>query len=113
MKQLFALVLTFLALTPATSFCGERLTPTNSVVIDNFSFTPQTLVVPAGTKVTWINRDDVPHTVVGVDKQFKSRPLDTDESFSFTFTAPGTNTYFCSIHAHMTGTVVVVGSAAR
>jgi len=107
------LVLVMMALVPATSFSGEKPKDPNTVVIENFSFSPQILVIPAGTKVTWINRDDVPHTVVSVDKLFKSSPLDTDDVFSFTFAAPGTNAYFCSIHAHMTGTIVVVGPAAH
>jgi plastocyanin len=77
------------------------------VKIDNFSFTPQTLTVPAGTKVTWINKDDVPHTVRSNDKTIKSRVLDTDDQFSYTFSTPGTNSYFCSIHPHMTGKIIV------
>ena len=85
-------------------------TPTPSPVevkIDNFSFGPQSITVPAGTKVTWKNRDDIPHTVVSTDHVFKSKVLDTDESFSFTFDKPGTYPYFCSVHPKMTGTVVV------
>lgn len=77
------------------------------VKIDNFSFGPATLTVAAGTTVTWTNRDDIPHTVVSDDKIFKSKVLDTDEKFSFTFTKPGTYGYFCSIHPKMTGKVVV------
>ena len=77
------------------------------VKIDNFSFGPATLTVAAGTTVTWSNRDDIPHTVVSDDKAFKSKVLDTDEKFSFTFTKPGTYGYFCSIHPKMTGKVVV------
>ena len=77
------------------------------VKIDNFSFGPATLTVPAGTTVTWTNRDDIPHTVVSDDKVFRSKVLDTDEKFSFTFTKPGTYPYFCSIHPKMTGKVVV------
>src|SRR6266404_4399900 len=77
------------------------------VKIDNFSFGPATLTVAAGTTVTWTNRDDIPHTVVSDDKVFKSKVLDTDEKFSFTFTKPGTYGYFCSIHPKMTGKVVV------
>ena len=77
------------------------------VKIDNFSFGPATLTVAAGTTVTWTNRDDIPHTVVSDDKVFKSKVLDTDEKFSFTFTKPGTYPYFCSIHPKMTGKVVV------
>lgn len=78
------------------------------ITIDNFSFAPATLTVPAGTEVTWVNHDDIPHTVVSEDKTtFKSRPLDTDEKFSFKFAKPGTYTYFCSIHPKMTAKVVV------
>ena|ERR1700676_821115 len=77
------------------------------VKIDNFSFGPGTLTVPAGTTVTWTNRDDIPHTVVSDDKVFKSKVLDTDEKFSYTFTKPGTYGYFCSIHPKMIGKVVV------
>jgi plastocyanin len=77
------------------------------VKIDNFSFGPQTLSVPAGTTVTWTNRDDIPHTVVSTDGVFKSKVRDTDEKFSYTFTAPGTYSYFCSIHPKMTGKIVV------
>ena len=77
------------------------------VRIDNFSFGPTEVTVMAGTTVTWTNHDDIPHTVVSTDKVFKSKVLDTDEKFSFTFTAPGTYPYFCSIHPKMTGKVVV------
>ena len=77
------------------------------VKIDNFTFGPADLTVPAGTTITWANRDDIPHTVVSTDKVFKSKVLDTDEKFSFTFDTPGTYPYFCSIHPKMTGKVVV------
>ncbi len=78
------------------------------ITIDNFSFGPQMLTVPAGTQVTWVNHDDIPHTVVSEDLvTFRSRALDTDESWSFTFTKPGTYTYFCSLHPKMTAKVVV------
>jgi plastocyanin len=77
------------------------------VKIDNFSFTPQTLEIAAGAVVTWTNHDDVPHNVVSTDKIFKSKTMDTDEKFSYTFTKPGTYKYFCSIHPRMTATVVV------
>ena len=80
----------------------------NMVVIDNFSFRPQTLTVAAGTKVTWVNHDDVPHTVVSTDKKtFVSSALDTDEKFIHAFTTPGTNDYYCSVHPHMKGRVIV------
>jgi plastocyanin len=77
------------------------------VKIDNFSFGPAMITVAAGTTVTWTNRDDIPHTVVSDDKRFKSKVLDTDEKFSYTFDKPGTYPYFCSVHPKMTGKVVV------
>jgi len=77
------------------------------VRIDNFSFSPTSLVVKAGTQITWTNRDDIPHTVVEEDKVFQSRVLDTDEKFMFTPTKPGTYTYYCSLHPKMTGKVIV------
>ena len=77
------------------------------VKIDNFVFGPQELTVAVGTTVTWTNHDDIPHTVVSTDKLFKSKVLDTDETFSFTFDKAGTFPYFCSIHPKMTGKVVV------
>lgn len=77
------------------------------VKIDNFSFLPPTLDIKAGTKVTWTNADDIPHTVVSDEKIFKSKALDTDEKFSFTFDKPGTYPYFCSLHPKMTAKVVV------
>ncbi|HET7021476.1 MAG TPA: cupredoxin family copper-binding protein [Xanthobacteraceae bacterium] len=77
------------------------------VEIDQFAFVPQRITVKAGTTVTWINEDDAPHTVASSNKLFKSKALDTGDKFSFTFTTPGTYAYFCSVHPHMTGTVVV------
>lgn len=79
----------------------------NDVKIDNFTFGPGTLTVAAGTTVTWTNRDDIPHNVVSTDGVFKSKVVDTDEKFSYTFAKPGTFPYFCSIHPRMTGKVVV------
>jgi plastocyanin len=82
--------------------------PQVEVKIDNFTYMPATLTVAVGTTVKWINRDDIPHTVVSEDKTtFKSKALDTDESFSFTFDKPGIYPYFCSIHPKMTAKVVV------
>jgi|SRR5277367_6792610 plastocyanin len=79
------------------------------VKIDNFSFGQMEITVPVGTTVTWTNRDDIPHTVVSTDEPrlFKSKALDTDEKFSFTFDKAGTYSYFCSIHPKMTAKVVV------
>src|SRR5512136_557657 len=77
------------------------------VKIDNFTFAPATVTVAVGTEVTWTNRDDIPHTVVSEDKAVKSKVLDTDEKFTYTFTKPGTCSYFCSLHPKMKGTIVV------
>jgi plastocyanin len=80
-----------------------------SVVIDNFTFTPATLTVKAGTRVTWKNEDDIPHTVVSDETPplFRSKALDTDDSYSTVFDKPGTYRYFCGLHPHMQGTIVV------
>src|SRR5437773_5468623 len=78
------------------------------IEIKDFHFTPQILTVKSGEKITWINRDEEPHTVVSVEKQFKkSVALDTDQEFTITAGTPGTYTYFCSVHPRMTGTIVV------
>ena len=77
------------------------------VKIDNFSFNPATLTVAVGTTVTWTNRDDIPHKVVSSDNVFKSKALDTDEKFSYTFSKTGRYPYFCSLHPKMTGKIVV------
>ncbi len=117
MKNLVRVVVFALLLVAAFSLAvvkGETAHPNSqtaassvAVKIDNFSFGPQSITVSPGTKVTWTNRDDIPHTVVSTDGAFKSRVLDTDESFSFTFDKPGNYGYFCSIHPKMTGAVVV------
>ena len=81
----------------------------SQIVIDNFAFEPATLTVAAGTTVTWLNKDEEPHTVMSADPQvsFKSPALDTNDKFTFVFAKPGTYKYFCTIHSHMVGTVVV------
>lgn len=78
-----------------------------SIVIQNYTFSPETLTVMAGTTVTWVNHDQVPHTVVEKDQQFHSSALDTDDRYSFTFTTPGVYPYFCTLHPTMTGTITV------
>jgi plastocyanin len=78
-----------------------------AVKIDNFVFGPQAITVPVGTTVTWTNSDDIPHTAVSTDGMFKSKVMDTDEKFSYTFTKAGTYSYYCSVHPKMTGQVVV------
>jgi Icc protein len=90
-----------LAATPDANTSGAE------IKIDNFTFTPQIVTVKVGTKITWTNSDDIPHTVVSSDSSFRSKTLDTDEKFSFTPTKPGSYSYFCSIHPKMTATVVV------
>jgi plastocyanin len=77
------------------------------VKIDNFAFTPAELTVPVGTTVTWVNRDDTPHTVVDKNKAFRSKPLDTKDSFTFTFASAGTFDYVCSLHPNMSGKIIV------
>lgn len=78
------------------------------IEIKDFAFNPQTITVKSGEKITWINRDEEPHTIVSVEKQFKkSSALDTDQEFTITAGAPGTYTYYCSVHPKMTGTIVV------
>jgi len=79
------------------------------VVIDNFTFSPATLTVAAGTRVVWTNHDDIPHTVVSAVSPplFKSKALDTDDTFSNVFDKPGSYGYFCGLHPHMQGTIVV------
>lgn len=86
---------------------AQQKTETAEVKIDNFSFGPAELTVRAGSTVTWTNRDDIPHTVRSTDGVFKSKVLDTDEKFSFTFSKAGTYPYFCSIHPKMTAKVIV------
>jgi plastocyanin len=76
------------------------------VMIDNFTFAPNELKLKVGDSVTWTNHDDIPHTVVSAGK-FRSKTLDTDDSFTFTFTAAGDYRYFCSLHPHMTGMIKV------
>ncbi len=85
----------------------ERNNGSGQVTIESFMFAPQNLTIRAGTTVTWTNKDDVPHTVVSSTKKFRSGVLDTDGKFSFTFNNPGTYEYFCSVHPHMTGRVIV------
>jgi plastocyanin len=77
------------------------------VRIANFTFDPPTLSIKAGTTVTWVNADDIPHVVSEKDGKFRSSALDTDETFAQTFTAAGAVEYFCAIHPRMTGKIIV------
>ena len=92
---------------------GQAQNAPVAVSIDNFTFNPQKLTVKAGTTVTWTNKDDIPHAIAAVNKQFKSKTLDTGDGYAFTFTTPGSYEYFCSLHPHMTGTVVVEAAAGE
>ena len=85
----------------------EAQDATKAVTIDNFTFTPPELTVAVGTTVKWVNHDDIPHSVVNKDKVFRSKALDTDDSFSYTFASAGTFEYFCGLHPHMTGKIIV------
>ena len=83
--------------------------PVQHVKIDNFSYEPRSVTIAPGTKVVWTNRDDVPHTATSTakPKAFDSRTLDTDQSFEFVFTKPGTYEYYCAVHPKMTATIIV------
>jgi plastocyanin len=103
---MFAMLL-LLAGSPSVRANDHSSAAVAAVKIDNFVFGPQTLTVPLGTTVTWTNSDDIPHTSVSTEGVFKSKVLDTDEQFSYTFTKPGTYPYYCTSHPKMTGKVVV------
>jgi plastocyanin len=77
------------------------------VTIDNFTFKPDVITVPVGTKIEWVNDDDIPHTVAETQGKFLSPALDTEDKYSFTFVSAGTYEYFCSLHPHMKGKVIV------
>jgi plastocyanin len=81
--------------------------PANQITISEYMFMPATLNVGIGTKVTWVNHDEVPHTIVDTDKAFHSAALDTDDTYSYTFTKPGTYHYFCTLHPKMVATIIV------
>jgi plastocyanin len=89
---------------PAAAASGRR-----QIAIDNFAFVPATVTVAAGTEIIWVNHDEEPHTVNSIDTAaaFKSPALDTGDKFTFVYTKAGRYTYFCSIHPHMVGTIIV------
>jgi plastocyanin len=101
----FLLAASFLGVTHVLG--GAALAENPTVKIEDFTFSPPSLTVKIRTAVTWLNKDDIPHTVVSKTRMFKSKALDTGDSFSFTFNEAGTYEYFCSLHPHMTGTIVV------
>jgi plastocyanin len=93
----------------ATMAMPDHESMEKQIVIDNFTFDPPEVAIPAGTRVTWLNRDDVPHTATSTAKPraFDSGPLDTDQKYSFTFTSAGVYEYFCAVHPRMTGRITV------
>ena len=103
-----SLFVTSLALGQSQKEVSVTDSKNNQIEIKDFHFTPEVITVKSGEKITWINHDEEPHTIVSVEKQFKKSPaLDTDQQFSVTAGAPGKYTYFCSVHPKMTGTIVV------
>jgi plastocyanin len=106
MPVLIGMLLLF-AGSPSVTATDQPSAAKAEVNIDNFVFGPQTITVTVGATVTWTNKDDIPHTSVSTEGLFKSKVLDTDEKFSYTFTKAGTYSYYCTIHPKMTGTVVV------
>ena len=96
-----------LAMSSAQATDENRIGHTDEIKIDNFSFGPQVLTTTTGSVIKWTNHDDIPHNVVSAQNKFSSPVLDTDQSFSFKFSEPGSYPYFCKIHPKMTGTVVV------
>jgi plastocyanin len=95
-----------LILHPTRAKSEDKTSPLE-VRVDNFTFGPDTLTVPVNSTVTWVNKDDVPHVIASTDGVFKSKALDTDDKYSYTFTKAGTYPYFCSIHPKMVGKIVV------
>ena len=101
-----ALALGVAALGAGPAAAGKA--PEAKVEIKHFAFAPEVLTVTAGTRVVWTNRDDEPHIVVSAGNRFaSSKAMDTDETYATVFDKPGTYAYFCSIHPHMVGTVIV------
>jgi plastocyanin len=105
-----ALLVAFAAiavLQPTRARSEEAKSSPTEVRVDNFSFGPETLTVPTNSTVTWLNKDDVPHVIASDEGLFKSKALDTDDKYSYTFTKAGTYSYYCSIHPKMVGKIIV------
>lgn len=106
-------VITLLAVVALLLANPDRASGQNSganaseVKVDNFTFTPETLTVAVNSTVTWVNKDDIPHVIASNDGVFKSKALDTDQKYSYTFTKAGTYPYYCSVHPKMVGKIVV------
>ncbi len=104
--KIFILAMTVLIVSP-TIVMAEEAPKSATIVIKDFDFSPMDVTIAAGGSVTWTNRDGEPHTVVSLDGSFRSHALDQDDSFTFTFSKPGTYAYLCSIHPKMRATVTV------
>ncbi|MDG3443908.1 cupredoxin domain-containing protein [Nitrospirillum amazonense] len=107
--------LMFAARVAAVLFCaltGQAQAETVEIRIDNFTFSPAEVHVAPGTTIVWINADDIPHAVAANDKSFRSKVLDTEEKYSRTVAGLGTIDYFCSLHPHMTGRIIVDGNGS-
>ena len=102
-----SLALAALLVLHPTGAKSEAAVSPMEVRVDNFTFGPDTLTVPVNSTVTWINKDDVPHVIASNDGLFKSKALDTDDKYSYTFSKAGTYSYYCSIHPKMVGKIVV------
>ncbi|HKV49146.1 MAG TPA: cupredoxin family copper-binding protein [Candidatus Acidoferrales bacterium] len=109
----FTLGVIVLAGTHSSAGESDKKANTYQIAIQDFSFHPATLTVPMGTRVTWTNKDEEPHTVFSSDSVFKSKALDTDDNFSFTFSKPGTYEYFCSVHPKMVAKIIVEASSHK
>jgi len=94
---------------PSGALMAAQPAQAQTVAIKGFAFVAQAITVPVGTTVTWVNQDEDPHTVTATDKSFHSAAMDTGDKYSFTFTRAGEFAYFCSLHPHMTGKVIVKG----
>ena len=104
------LILNVIALPPARAADDSKKV---IVEVANFTYSPKVITIAPGTTVTWVNHDDSPHTVTATAKAFRSQALDTDDSFTYTFTKSGDYAYFCSLHPHMTGKVIVAPAAGH
>jgi plastocyanin len=100
-------VVNVLMISPTRARSEDGASASAEVKVDNFTFSPETLTVPVNSTVTWVNKDDIPHVIASNEGLFKSRALDTDQKYAFTFGKPGTYAYYCSIHPKMVGKIVV------
>ena len=104
-------MLAFVLLQAMQSTGSDSKVPSGEVRVDNFTFGPDTLTVSTDSTVTWLNKDDVPHVIASTEGVFRSKALDTDDKYSYTFTKAGTYEYFCSIHPKMVGKIIVLAKS--